>query len=162
MILSIILILIETTSYARYINTEVVKGKQKIVKPILNMKEGIPIKIDNENRTKSYEFSIENFKDNDVSEIGFWYTIQIVSNINLESNFNIRLYNEEGEIQLSNLKTDSILIKGNERIEQKYKINIEYNEPIEDEENYDELFDDITENISGTIQIKVHADQEMI
>ena len=46
---------IETTSYARYINTEVVKGKQKIVKPILNMKEGIPIKIDNENKTKSYE-----------------------------------------------------------------------------------------------------------
>ena len=45
---------------------------------------------------------------------------------------------------------------------QKYKINIEYNEPIEDEENYDELFDDITENISGTIQIKIHADQEMI
>ena len=75
--------MIETTSYARYINTEVVKGEQKIAKPILNMKEGIPIKIDNENRTKSYEFSIENFKDNDVSEIGFWYTIQIVSNINL-------------------------------------------------------------------------------
>ena len=69
---------IETTSYARYINTEVVKGKQKIVKPILNMKEGIPIKIDNENKTKCYEFSIENFKDNDVSEIGFLYTIQIV------------------------------------------------------------------------------------
>ena len=147
---------IESTSYARYINTEVVKGKQKIVKPILNMKEGIPIKIDNENKTKSYEFSIENFKDNDVSEI------QIVSNINLESNFNIRLYNEEGEIQLSNLKTNPILIKGNERIEQKYKRNIEYNESIEDEEEDDEFFDDITESISGIIQIKVHADQEMI
>ena len=157
-ILSIILILIETTSYARYINTEVVKVKPKIVKPILNMKEGIPIKIDNENRTKSYEFSIENFKDNDVSEIGFWYTIQIVSSINLESNFNIRLYNEEGEIQLSNLKTNPILIKGNERIEQKYKIYIECNES-EEEEDYRERE---LENISGIIQIRVSAEQEKI
>ena len=161
-ILTITLILVESTSYAKYMTSEIIKGKQEIIKPIFNVKEGIPIKIDNKNKINCYEFVIDNFYEDKVSEIGFLYTIEIISNIDLESNFNIRLYNEEGEIQLSNLKTNPILIKGNERIEQKYKINIEYNESIENEEEYDEFFDDITESISGIIQIKVHADQEMI
>ena len=161
-ILTITLILVESTSYAKYMTSEIIKGKQEIIKPIFNVKEGIPIKIDNKNKINCYEFVIDNFNEDKVSEIGFLYTIEIISNIDLESNFNIRLYNEEGEIQLSNLKTNPILIKGNERIEQKYKINIEYNESIENEEEYDEFFDDITESISGIIQIKVHADQEMI
>ena len=171
-LLTIILILMESTSYARYTKTEILKGKQKIVKPILNMKEGIPIKIDNANRTKSYEFSVENFNENDISEIGFLYTIQIVSNIDLESNFNLKLYKEDEEIQLSNLKTNPIFIKGNERIEQKYKINIEYkeikkennelDETIKADSDFENKLDDLTDEISGKIQIKIHAEQERI
>ena len=149
---------IETTSYARYINTEVVKGKQKIVKPILNMKEGIPIKIDNKNKINCYEFVIDNFNEDKVSEIGFLYTIEIISNIDLESKFNLKLYNEEGEIQLSDLRTPKISIKGNEKIEQKYKIYIERNES-EEEENYAERE---FATISGTIKIRVSAEQEKI
>ena len=157
-ILTITLILLEYTSYAKYMTSEIIKGKQEIIKPIFNVKEGIPIKIDNKNKINCYEFVIDNFYEDKVSEIGFLYTIEIISNIDLESNFNLKLYNEEEEIQLSDLRTPKISIKGNEKIEQKYKIYIERNES-EDEEDYAERE---FKTISGTIQIRVSAEQEKI
>lgn len=157
-ILTIALILVKSTSYARYMKSEIVKGRQEIIKPIFNVKEGIPIKIDNENKINCYEFVINNFNEDEVSEIGFLYTIEIISNIDLESNFNLKLYNEDGEIKLSDLKTSKISIKGNEKTEQKYRICIECNE-IEDEEDYTERE---LETISGTIQIRVSSEQEKI
>ena len=153
-ILTIALILVKSTSYARYMKSEIVKGRQEIIKPIFNVKEGIPIKIDNENKINCYEFVINNFNEDEVSEIGFLYTIEIALNVEvvpIEPKFNFRLYNEEGEIELTNLKTNPIYIKGNEKDEQKYKVNIEYNDDKGDE----------IDRIFGEIQIKVNAEQEI-
>ena len=154
LIMTIILMLLEQISYARYIKFDILKSKQTIAQPIFKLKEGKPIKIDKINKNGYYEFSIENFIEDKVSEVGFLYTIEIALNVEvvpIEPKFNFRLYNEEGEIELTNLKTNPIYIKGNEKDEQKYKVNIEYNDDKGDE----------IDRIFGEIQIKVNAEQEI-
>lgn len=154
LIITIILMLLEQISYAKYVKMDILKSKQTIAQPIFNLKEGKPIKIDKINKNGYYEFSIENFIEDKVSEVGFLYTIEIALNVEvvpIEPKFNFRLYNEEGEIELTNLKTNPIYIKGNEKDEQKYKVNIEYNDDKGDE----------IDRIFGEIQIKVNAEQEI-
>ena len=133
-------------SYAKYIKTDEVKVTQKIASPILNISEGQYVKLDNENRVGYYEFEIKNFNENSISEIGFFYTIEIVSNIKEEIQF--ELYNNEKIIELDNLKTEKILIKGNEKNEHKYKLKIVYNGEKKE--------------VSEKIQIKIHSEQEII
>lgn len=173
LVMAIVLMFSGQISYARYMHTEILKGEQKVAQSILNLKEGIPIKIDTENKIGNYEFSIENFMEDNISEIGFWYTIEISLNIDLESlesNLNFKLYNDEGEIKLRNLKTEPIFIKGNKKIEQKYRLNIEYNEVELDNIDLNNNFldkeeneiDEIIEKISGEIHIKINAEQEKI
>ena len=163
-IITIILRFFGKVSYARYTQSDCLKGRQPVAQPIFNLKEGIPIKINTENKTGNYEFSIENFKENKVSDTGFWYTIEIALDVDLESfesNLNFKLYNEEQEIELTNLKTEPILINGNKKIEQKYRLNINYNESEVDDKEDIEL-DKIIEEILSDIHIKINAEQENI
>lgn len=74
---------------------------------------------------------------------------------------NFKLYNEEQEIELTNLKTEPILINGNKKIEQKYRLNINYNESEVDDKEDIEL-DKIIEEILSDIHIKINAEQENI
>lgn len=146
MLVIIFVVFFGKISYAKYIKTEEVKVTQKIALPILNISEGKYVKLDNKNRVGYYEFEIKNFNENSISEIGFFYTIEIVSNIKEEIQF--ELYNNEKIIKLVNLKTEKILIKGNEKNEHKYKLKIVYNG--EEKE------------VSEKIQIKIHSEQEII
>lgn len=149
LVLTITLIFSAQISYARYIKTEIAKGKQEIAIPILEVKEGKKVLINEKNHIGYYEFSIKNFNENNISEIGFLYTIEIISNIKEFVKF--ELYDEKRQIELKNLKTEPILIKGSEKIEQKYKLKIIYNDEMTTEKN-----------ISEKIQIKVHSEQEKI
>ena len=136
-------------SYAKYIKTEVICGIQEIAKPILKIEEGETIQVDRTNNTGYYEFSVKNFNEENVSETGFLYTIEIVSN--LEETVQFELYNGEKQIPLQNLKTWELLITGNEKVEQKYKLKITYNANAENKE----------ESIEK-IKIKVHSEQEKV
>ena len=136
-------------SYARYITTEVISGKQEIATPILTLEEGKTIQIDEKNNIGYYEFSIKNFNEENVSETGFLYTIEIISNIGEAVEF--ELYDGEKQVSLQNLKTGEISIIGNEKVEQKYKLKITYNATGEAKE----------ESIEK-IQIKVHSEQEKL
>lgn len=134
-------------SYARYTKTEIAKGKQEIATPILIVKEGEKVFINKENNIGYYDFSIKNYNEKNVSEIDFLYNIEIISKI--EDVVKFELYNQEGLINLDNLRTEQISIKGKEKIEQRYKLKIIYK-------------DGIDKNISEKIQIKVSSEQEKI
>lgn len=134
-------------SYARYITTEVISGKQEIATPILTVEEGQTVQIDKTNNIGYYEFSIKNFNEEMVSETGFLYTIEIISNIGEAVQF--ELYDGEKQVPLQNSKTEELSITGNERVEQKYKLKITYNATEEAKE----------ESIEK-VQIKVHSEQE--
>ena len=136
-------------SYAKYIKTEVVSGIQEIAKPIFKIEEGDAIQIDRTNNTGYYEFSVKNFNEENVSETGFLYTIEIISD--LEEVVQFELYNGEKQIPVQNLKTGELSITGNEKVEQKYKLKITYNATGESKE----------ESIKE-IKIKVHSEQEKV
>ncbi len=134
-------------SYARYIKNECLNIVQEIANPVLEVEEGKIIKIDKINNTGFYEFSIKNFNSKKISEIDSEYTIEIISDIKDVVKF--ELYNGEKQIQLQNLKTEPILIKGNNKIKEDYKLKIIYND-----------VNNIKSNIISNIQIKIHSEQE--
>ena len=134
-------------SYARYIKNECLNIVQEIANPVLEVEEGKIIKIDKINNTGFYEFSIKNFNSKKISEIDSEYTIEIISDIKDVVKF--ELYNGERQIQLQNLKTEPILIKGNNKIKEDYKLKIIYND-----------VNNIKSNIISNIQIKIHSEQE--
>lgn len=148
-IATFILIFSARVSYARYIKTETLSVVQEIATPIFKIEEGNYIQIDKTNNIGYYEFSIKNFNEEKVSEIGFLYTIEIISNIGEVVQF--ELYNGEELIELNNLETERISIKGNEKVEQKYKLKISYNTSKE-----------IKDGSIEEIQIKVHSEQEKV
>ena len=146
-ILIIVSISFVNMSYARYIKNECLNIVQEIANPVLEVEEGKIIKIDKINNTGFYEFSIKNFNSKKISEIDSEYTIEIISDIKDVVKF--ELYNGEKQIQLQNLKTEPILIKGNNKIKEDYKLKIIYND-----------VNNIKSNIISNIQIKIHSEQE--
>lgn len=148
-ILIIVAIFSANISYARYIKNECLNIVQEIANPVLEIKEGEIIKIDKINNIGFYEFSIKNFNSKKISEIDSEYTIEIVSDI--EEAVKFELYNGEKQVNLQDLKTEPILIKGNNKTEENYKLKIIYND-----------VKDIKSNIMSKIQIKIHSEQGKI
>ena len=148
-ILIIVAIFSANISYARYIKNECLNIVQEIANPVLEIKEGEIIKIDRINNIGFYEFSIKNFNSKKISEIDSEYTIEIVSDI--EEAVKFELYNGEKQVNLQDLKTEPILIKGNNKTEENYKLKIIYND-----------VKDIKSNIMSKIQIKIHSEQGKI
>ena len=78
------------------------EAMQEIAKPILSVEEGKNVEITEENRIVYYEFSIKNFKEESVSDISFWYTIEIISSL---KDIEVELYADEENVQINDLKT---------------------------------------------------------
>lgn len=133
-IIFIVILMFSTqVTYAKYVKSEISSFKSEIVKPILQIDKGNIVQIDENNNIGYYEFNIKNFDDEKISEVEFLYTIEIISN--LEENVQFELYNENQKIELNNLKTENLEINANEKMEQKYLLKIFYNpsNKVEDE-----------------------------
>lgn len=135
-------------SNAKYVKTEIIKVNQAIATPIIEIEEGDSIKINNTNRIGEYKFVVKNFNVQEISEINLIYTIEILINSDLEKNAKFKLYNNESEVELVNLKTKPILIRGNQKNESNYRLQMDYTEVEE------------CQNLSGEIQIKINVEQE--
>lgn len=120
----IVLIILTPITYAKYIDTLKMNFNYKIANPIFNIEEGDMAQINVTNNTGYYEFSINNYKDEEISDVSFWYIIEVVSDI--EDNIEFELYQEDNLVALENLKTEKIYIKGGEKIQQKYKLKMIY------------------------------------
>ena len=136
--------------YAKYIDTIILKNNTQIVKPVFIV-EGTEIsKINSINNIGYYEFYVKNYDENNISEIGFYYIIEVVSQ--LDESIKFELYKGDEKIELKDLKTNEIYIGANEKIEQKYKLKIIYNRSL----------NPIGKDILQEVQIKVHSEQEEI
>lgn len=120
------------------------EAMQEIAKPILSVEEGKNVEITEENRIVYYEFSIKNFKEESVSDISFWYTIEIISSL---KDIEVELYEDEENVQITDLKTNPIFISNCKKVKQDYKLKITYK-------------GDNTSEISEKIKIKIEAEQE--
>ncbi len=119
------------------------EAMQEIAKPILSVEEGKNVEITEENRIVYYEFSIKNFKEESVSDISFWYTIEIISSL---KDIEVELYEDEENVQITDLKTNPIFIQNYEKVEQDYRLKITYTGE--------------SRATSGRIKIKIEAEQE--
>lgn len=136
--------------YAKYIYVDKKNAILDIATPIFIVKGGETTKISEMNNIGYYEFSIKNFNETHVSETGFVYTIEIISDTDEAIQF--ELYKEGTQISLENLKTEKLSISGNEKIEQKYQLKIIYDSSKGNRE----------QDILEEVQIKVHSEQEPI
>lgn len=122
----------------------------KVATPIFVVEGDSATKISEINNIGYYEFTIKNFNETNVSETGFLYTIEIISNT--DESIQFELYNEEEQVPLENLKTGKLSIAGNEKVEQQYKLKV----------IYDSTKGTKGEDILGEVQVKVHSEQEPI
>lgn len=121
-----------------------------VATPIFIVEGKETTKISEINNIGYYEFSIKNFNESNISETGFLYTIEVISNT--DESIRFELYNEEKQIPLENFKTEELSIIGNEKVEQKYKLKVIY-----DSTQWNEGKDILEE-----VQVKVHSEQEKI
>lgn len=150
-ILTILVILLSThIVYAKYMTADKKSTKLDVATPIFIVEGGETTKISEINNIGYYEFLIKNFNETKVSEIGFLYTIEIISNT--DETIQFELYNEETQIPLKDLKTEELSISGNEKIEQKYKLKV----------IYDSSKGNGGKDILEEVQVKVHSEQEQI
>lgn len=146
----LIIIIFMKRSVAKYLNIKNIKQNFQLAQPIFQVEGNELTKINNINNIGYYEFSIKNYTETEISETGFLYYIEIISNTNEAISF--ELFNEEKQIKLENLKTEELSIAGNEKIEQKYKLKI----------TYDSSKGNNGKDILGDVQIKIHSEQTKI
>lgn len=145
----IIFILLTHIVYAKYMSVEKISVGVKVANPIFIVEGKEITKISEINNIGCYEFTIKNFDDSNISEIGFVYTIEIISNT--DESIQFQLYSGDKEIPLKELKTTELSIKGNEKVEQNYKLKVTYDcsKGTEGKEILEE------------VQVKVHSEQEI-
>ena len=132
---------------AKYTIFKKLEHKMNIAQPIFLVEGNEIAKIDSINNIGYYNFSVKNYNEINTSKVGFVYTIEIISK--LDETIKCELYKNDKEIELKNLKTDKMSIKGNEKIEEKYKLKIIYNKDNETKQK------DILEEV----QVKIHSEQ---
>ena len=149
-ILIIIILLFVPKAYAKYIDAITLKNSTQIAKPVFIVEGNESSKINSINNIGYYEFSVKNYNESTISEIGFYYVIEVITKPDKSINF--ELYKGDEKIELENLKTKQIYIEANNKIEQKYKLKIVY----------DKTLNSIGQDILQEVQIKVHSEQENI
>lgn len=146
----IIILLSMQKTYAKYITVDKLSSQFSIATPIFIVQGGESIKISEINNIGYYEFFIKNFDENNISEVDFLYTIEIVANT--DESIQFELYCDEIPVALENLKTQKLSIKGGEKVEQTHKLKV----------IYDSKKDLKGKDILEEVQIKVHSEQEKI
>lgn len=150
LLILLVLLLLTTSVFAKYSSKEKLTGTMKIAKPIFLVNGSEKCDISAINNIGYYEFTVRNYDDNDISETGFKYTIEVVSET--DDSIKFELYNEDELIPLNNLISKELFIDGNQKIEQKYKLKVTY------DSNLGTKGKDILEEV----QVKVHSEQQDI
>ena len=146
----ILILLILQISFSKYKSQKQYNQEMKIAEPIFIVEGKETTKISAINNIGYYEFSVKNYRNEEISETGFLYSIEVISQT--DDSVKFELYNEENQIELDNLKTKQIQIVGNEKTEQKYKLKV----------TYDNTLGTKGKDILEEVQIKVHSEQEKI
>ena len=136
------------TTISQYKSKQEIRSTMKIAKPIFKVEGNGTTKISALNNIGYYEFKIKNFDEENMSDTGFLYYIEILSKTDDAIKF--ELYDEQEQLMdLENLKTNQFIMPCNEKLEKNYKLKIVY------DKNKGEIGKDILEDV----QIKVHSEQ---
>lgn len=138
---------------AKYQDGVILSKETQIAKPIFIVEGGEASAVNAVDTIGYYNFTIKNYDENQISDVGFKYNIEIISKANDAIKF--KLFDENNqEIELKNNKTADIKInrKDKEKEERNYKLQIIYEKDADIEEK------DIIEQI----QVKVHSEQQKI
>lgn len=150
-IITILLIILCTqVAFAKYSTTRNFNKKMEIATPIFIVEGTESNKISAINNIGYYEFTVKNYNETKVSETGFTYTIEVVSDT--DESIKFELYNEDEQIPLKDLQTEQLSIVGNEKIEQRYKLKV----------TYDNTLGTKGKDILEEVQIKVHSEQKQV
>ena len=96
------------------------------------------------------ETKVKNYNTNDeITQIDLLYTVEILTKT--DESITFKLYKNEKEVPLENNKSQEMLLTKNEKKEDKYKLEILYNE---EKAQSRDIFQDI--------QIKVHSEQRKV
>lgn len=148
MIIFIISMLFVGYTFAKSIESVMIKANSQIAEPILVVENDPSLDITAINNEGVYNFTIKNYNENDkTTDIKLKYNIEILSNV--DESVNIKLFEHENEIELKDNKTEYIEISNKEKEEKQYQIKVKY-EPSKSES--------ITE-IMEKIQVKIHTEQ---
>ena len=127
-----------------------VNANTKIAKPILEVENNPEITITATSKKSTYDFKVKNYNANDeITQIDLLYTVEILTKT--DESISFKLYKNEKEIPLENNKSQEMLLTKNEKKEDKYKLEILYNE---EKAQSRDIFQDI--------QIKVHSEQRKV
>lgn len=147
--LGIICFLCLGITIAKYFNKVNLYSKNDIAKPIFNIENGTKTDITAMKNIGKYEFEVKNFDEIQKSDVAFEYTIEIISNMNCYIEY--KLFKDGQEINLSQQKTDKILLSNLERNTHKYCLEITY---IENKyQNKEDILD--------TVEVKINSEQKI-
>ena len=144
----IISILFVSYTFAKSMESVMIKAASQISEPILIVNNDPSLDITAINSEGTYNFTIKNYNENNkITDVKLRYYIEVLANV--DESVNIKLYEEEKEIELHNNKTEYIEVSNKEKEEKKYQIQVKY------EQSQSESVSEIMEKI----QVKVHTEQ---
>lgn len=127
-ILFLFIILFSIFSLFRHNNYSVIQNTTiyfEIANPIFNINFDSPVILDNSNLSIKYSFKINNFNNENISDIPFYYYFYI-ENIPNPEEFEFHYFLDNTEIYLNNFKSDSFYFTNFKKEEYTFTINIKY------------------------------------
>ncbi|MCI8641703.1 MAG: hypothetical protein HFJ59_07565 [Clostridia bacterium] len=147
-IIFIISMLFVGYTFAKSIESVMIKATSQIAEPILVIENDPSLDITAIENEATYNFTIKNYNENEkITDIKLKYYIELSSNV--DESIDIKLYEHENEIQLNENITEYIEVSNKEKEEKQYQIKVKY------DESKSESISEIMEKI----QVRVHAEQ---
>lgn len=148
LIILIISLLFVGYTFAKSMESVMIKATSQIAEPILVVENDPSLDITAINNEGAYNFTIKNYNENDkTTEVKLRYYIEILSNV--DEAVNIKLYEDENEIELNDNKTEYIEVSNKEKEEKQYQIKVKY----------DQSESESVSEIMEKIQVKIHTEQ---
>lgn len=148
LIILIISLLFVGYTFAKSMESVMIKATSQIAEPILVVENDPSIDITAINNEGTYNFTIKNYNENDkTTDVKLRYYIEVLSNV--DEAVNIELYEDKNEIELNDNKTEYIEISNKEKEEKKYQIKVKY----------DQSESESVSEIMEKIQVKIHTEQ---
>lgn len=148
LIILIISLLFVGYTFAKSMESVMIKATSQIAEPILVVENNPSLDITAINNEGTYNFTIKNYNENEkTTDVKLRYYIEVLSNV--DEAVNIKLYEDENEIELNDNKTEYIEVSNKEKEEKKYQIKVKY----------DQSESESVPEIMEKIQVKIHTEQ---
>ena len=147
-IIMVLILFFTGYSFGKGFSDTTVNTNAEIATPILIVDNNPSVDITAINSNGYYDFKIKNYDETGkINQVNLKYNIEIISNIDPTISF--KLLKDDKEIEMTNLKTNDIMLEKGEMQDNNYKLHI----------TYDKSKSNSIEDIIQNVQIKVHSEQ---